>query len=201
MTFPQGIYFRATDNQTDPTDCDASVSISSADYPVTSAQGNTVGWEDTSSGSRNSRDRDVATDVKLKGLHFAPQALVGTFRIDLPATGNYKFRAALGDDSSEHNCRIQVLDTSTVKIDSDPGTVPTGNFSDIAGTIHTTSALWTSNNALSASQSFSTTICRFKIGNSSGGSADPNTVVAFVYVESAGGGGGIPAKSFGFILG
>jgi hypothetical protein len=100
-------------------------------------------------------------------------------------------RFAMGDSSSAHNCRCRVYDNTTLLLDVDAGEVPTGQYADAAGTIHTSGPNWASNNALSASLSFSTTTCIFRFGGSTGGGADPNWVMNAVYVEAVAGGGNI----------
>lgn len=180
MSFPQGIYFRATNNQSDPTDYDWNDWANT--YPTVSSQGNNCGW--SSIAGLDARDRDVASDVRLKGINFAGQAFPFEFRIQLPATGNYKARCAMGD-GFPHNCRLRILDGSTVLVDVDPGRVPGDQWADATGVIRTSDSDWVTNNALTASLTFSTTDARFKFGNSSGGDADPNWVAAAVYLEAA----------------
>jgi hypothetical protein len=182
MALPQWIYFRATDNETDPTNADAEVATS-ANYPRTSAQSNSVGHL----GAVQPRDRNVETSVLLKGICFEAQANTRDYKILLPASGNYKIRLAMGDSSSNHNCRCRVFDDTTQLLDIDAGVVPSGQYADAAGTIHTSGANWVSNNALSSTLSFSTTTLIFRFGGSSGGDADPNWVANAVYVEAASG--------------
>src|SRR3990167_6608062 len=107
MAFPQGIYFRGTDNQTNPTDYDAEIS-NAVNYPRTSAQGNEVGWE-VENEAMNHIDRS-GTDPRLNGLAYWPEAGVNDYRIDLPATGDYKIGLALGDADNAHDVRCRVLD-------------------------------------------------------------------------------------------
>lgn len=190
MSFPQGVYFRATDNQSDPTNYDASIG---ATYPQVSAQGNNVGWD---SFSPSTRDRDVTTDVRLKGVAFNGQSNPLDFIIELPATGAYKARVAMGDTSAGHNCRVKILDTSALLQDSDAGDVPSSQFGDATGVVRTSESDWVNNNALTGSLTFATTVCRFRFGNSAGANGDPNWVACAAYIEAAGGG----ASTFGPII-
>jgi hypothetical protein len=60
MAYDQGIDFRATAGfVTDPSGCDKEIATT-ANYPRTSAQGNTVGWEDAPGGVSN---RSAAVDA------------------------------------------------------------------------------------------------------------------------------------------
>jgi hypothetical protein len=183
MAFPQGIYFRSTDDQTDPTnyDCIAGGTNPGISYPFTTAQGNTVGWEAAPAGGR---DRGGAGAVELRGMHFVGAA-AKDFRIDLPATGSYNIRAAFGDQTSaQAGSKAQFKDTTTVFATPVPAatTISAGNFIDATGTNRTSQSDWTTNNAALTSQSFATTIFRVAVGGSSG-----NAPIAAVYIEAAGG--------------
>jgi hypothetical protein len=184
MALPQGIYFRGSDNQTDPSNYDAEIATT-ANYPRTSAQGNSVGWEDALSGAV---DRDATTDVRLKGIAFSNNSTAARFRIDLPATGDYKVRVAAGDSSFGQQCYVELYDTTTQKaILVDALTSAAGKWIDATGVERTSEADWVSNNALSTAYTFASTILRFKIGFKFQGG---NTTIAAAYVEAVGGGGG-----------
>jgi hypothetical protein len=185
VSFPQGIYFRATDNQSDPTDYDAETG-STANYPRVSAQGNNVGWEDAPGGRV---DRNATTDVRLKGIAFqANGSGAKRYRIDLPATGDYKVRLAAGDSSFAQQCYVELFDTTTLLATLvDALTGAAGRWIDATGVERTSEADWVNNNALSPAYTFATTILRFQIAFKF---QTGNTAVAAVYVESADAGGG-----------
>ena len=184
MAFPQGVYFRSTDNQTDPTNYDAEITgLLDSNYPTSSAQGNTIGWEGI---LHDKVDRDVTADVRLKGVHYGALTDINDYRIDLPATGVYIIRAAMGDSGFPHPNRLRIVDTTTVVVDNDAGDVSSDQFADATGVIRTSESDWVNNNA-SIQVGFSTTICRFRFGGSTG-TSDPNWTVNAIYIEAAAGG-------------
>jgi hypothetical protein len=182
MPWAQGVYFRSTDNQTNPTDFDAEVNFG-VTYPWNTAQGNDVGWESSIGNDR--RDRDTTTDVRLKGVHFASNSSTWDFRIDLPSAGAYRVGCAIGDGgSSQTNCSAVLLDGSSVfqTIITDVN-IASADWYDAAGNLHTTEALFVSNEQL-VEHTFTSTILRVRIG---GSLQSGNTAIAFLYVESVGG--------------
>lgn len=178
MSFPQGIDFRATSGYvTDPTDHTYEISIT-ANYPRTTAQGNNVGWETTS----DSRNRSTSPDARLAGIHRTTGTTVTTYRIDLPATGDYKIRLAAGDYSYSAGIKVEIFDTTTsLGIIADTSTTASQRFRDATDAEHT-AANWPANNA-SVTKTFASTILRAKVGDTAGGGG----VIACLYVEAAGG--------------
>lgn len=176
MAFAQGIYFRATDNQTDPTDYDAETAASV--YPWTTAQGNTVGWETSLTGI-TTRDRDTATNVLLKGIHFVANTGTKDYRIDLPATGSYDIRLAAGDKGFAQFCRVQLLDGDTVFADFET-IVDAGHWLDATGVEISGETAWAANNAVK-NHTFTTQIFRVRIGAESDGTF--NSVITAVHIE------------------
>lgn len=176
MAFPQGINFRATSGYV--TD-GANESFENAGtlYPRTTAQGNTVGWEQAVG---NLRDRSSSVDRRLAGINYINSQ--SDYRIDLPSAGSYTIRAAFGDMSSVNDTLWSLLDTTTSLATLATGTnVASGSFKDATDTVRTAAA-WPGSNA-SITKTFSTTICRFR------GAAAAANIISHVYVEAAAGGG------------
>lgn len=176
MAFPQGVNFRNTLGYvTDAADCEFS---NSAAYPRTSAQGNTLGWENN--GTVNTRNRNSGLDARLAGVNFDPNS-AGKFRIDLPATGNYDVRVAAGDAIYNNNCAWDLHDTNTLLTHLTTGNAGAGaKWKDSTNTSYT-AANWISSNTPYAA-TFSTTILRLVPANTS-------ACIAHLYVSAAGGGG------------
>lgn len=176
MSLPQGIDFRATSGYvTDPADHTYEISIT-ANYPRTTAQGNNVGWETVS----DSRNRSTSPDARLAGIHRTTGTTVTTYRIDLPATGDYKIRLAAGDYSYSAGIKVEIFDTTTsLGIIADTSTTASQRFRDATDAEHT-AANWPANNA-SVTKTFASTILRAKVGDTAGGGG----VIACLYVEAA----------------
>ena len=176
MSLPQGIDFRATSGYvTDPADHTYEISIT-ANYPRTTAQGNNVGWETAS----DSRNRSTSPDARLAGSHRTTGTTVTTYRIDLPATGDYKIRLAAGDYSYSAGIKVEIFDTTTsLGIIADTSTTASQRFRDATDAQHT-AANWPANNA-SVTKTFASTILRAKVGDTAGGGG----VIACLYVEAA----------------
>lgn len=182
MAWQQGIYFRATDNQVDPTGYDAEVATT-ANYLRVPGNGDSdgVGWE-TLGGTVGEADRDATTDVRLKGIQYRSNVggAVNDYRIDLPNTGTYRIRLAMGDSSGQQNVRCQLLDGTTVFLDLEGNTITSTNWFDAAQNLRTSEADWVSNNE-AIEQTFTTTIFRIRIGAHSAGSG--NSTIAAVHIE------------------
>lgn len=183
MALPQGIYFRSTDNQTDPTNCDADTATT-LNYPTTSAQGNNVGYESRTF-ANSAADRDVTTDVRLKGIHYVSKTETVTYRIDVPSAGSYNTRIAIGDSGFGHPLRCQIIDGTTTL--SDCHAASSGNeWIDATNVARTSESNWVNNNALFAT-TLSGAFVRFKFGATTDSHTDANTTWNFVYIEAAGG--------------
>ena len=186
MAYPQGINFRATEGYvTDisPADFDAGTAFNPT-YPLTTAQGNTVGWE--GAGGIDTRDRSTAPDARLAGINFVPAGGSNTvdYRFDLTSTGDWKMGLACGDYSGVQGpMRIEIFDTSTSRgrLVDDVSTSAAARFFDASG-VERTDVTWPTDHVL-VTKNFTTTICRFRVGGSNLGGV---TVIAHAYVESAG---------------
>jgi hypothetical protein len=97
VALPQGIAFRSTVGfVTDGANDYAEVLAigSYPNYPTTSTQGNTVGWEQAPT---SKFDYNAGADPRIAGIHGRTSAATADYRIDLPSTGSYNVRSAIGD--------------------------------------------------------------------------------------------------------
>lgn len=145
------------------------------DYPRTTLQGNTVGWE-TVSGGYQARNRSNAIDRRLAGHVRNDLVAPFDFRIDLPAPGNYRVRAAMGDAVYAATCGLDLYDGSTSLGTLCSGTTSAaGRFFDATGT-ELTAAAWPGSNG-AVVKTFASTICRFRC-------TVVSAPLAHVYVET-----------------
>lgn len=195
MAFPQGINFRQTEAYRSGEDaassggngwCYPEPSGENNDYPQTTAQGNSVGWE-TAASAYSGRNRSGTNDVRLAGMGFDSSGtnVQRDFRIDLPASGDYLIRMAMGEASYSRDVDCEVFDTSSSLGVIISGVTGAANSFTDAGNNVRTAAAWPGSNT-SVTKTFSTTIARFRVGATDAQS----TWVAHVYIESAGGVGG-----------
>jgi hypothetical protein len=197
MTFPQGIPFRSTEayvTDTGNNDSENSTSnaldadVTATNYPRTTTQGNSVGWEviDTTGDKIQTRNRNTAGGQTLSGHHRIPATSTAgvTYRIDLPSSGNYLVRLASGDytyGSAPSN--VKIYDDTTLLATLASGTTSAGqHWFDATNVERTSVSDWTANNA-SQTLTFASTICRIKIGTSGAAAG----VISYFYIESAGG--------------
>lgn len=117
-------------------------------YPTTDTIGGdsvTYGWDVTTV----TRDRSSSVDRRLAGLHYyGTGSANATFRIDLPATGDYKIRLAIGDASNAQTDHwVDVQDNGSTLFNIGGGTVDTasGHFLDANGNDYA-SADWPGSN-------------------------------------------------------
>jgi len=140
--YAQGIDFRATSGfVTDPSGFDAEIGTT-ANYPRTTAQGHTVGWEQAPSGTR---DRSSGVDARLAGIAFNSTTTDITYRLDLP-NGTYSLRLACGDQSASQKTTCTISDGTTV-LSSFSNSTAAAHFLDATGVIRTSAADWVTNNA------------------------------------------------------
>jgi len=184
MSFPQGIALRNTAGYVTDGANDWADTSTAADYPQTSTQGNTVGLE--GGANYSNRDRNNTIDARLAGMGYTFNNTTTTVRIDLASSGSKNVRIAAGDYNYASNVLIELFDTTTSKgVLASTATTAANKFRDAVNAEYSAAAWPGSNTAVNVT--FSTTICRFQMGTTSGGLL---YVLAYVYVEDAGGGGG-----------
>lgn len=190
MSFPQGINFRQSSGYvTDPTDTTYEIGTT-ANYPRTTPQGNNVGYTDVSAGV-NTRNRSTGVDARLAGTHFHTSTTVpNKYRIDLPATGNYKIRVAMGDQAAGTvQKRLDLYDnTSSLGTVCAAGAFISGGTFQDALDANYSAANWPTSNSLSGTFTFSSTAAIFYLGPRDAISGNEHW--AHLWIESAGGGGG-----------
>ena len=191
MPLPQGINFRATSGYvTDGANEDAETFIDAfgaGNYPRTSAQGNTVGWE-SGSQSLYSRDRVSTQDQRLAGLSFEAGNGYANYRIDLLSPGTHNIRAASGDGNYSGPVSLDLYD-STASLGSlmTGSTSAANHFKDATDTEYSAAAWPGSNTAVA--KTFASTICRFRLNPAV---ISDNVRLCHVYIENAGGGAAVP---------
>lgn len=180
-----GFNFRATSGYV--TDSAGETYVIGAVYPET-RNGITFGWNTDISGE--CRDRATGIDVRLAGINRQTNdGTQKTFRIDLPAAGDYDIRLALGDGGGFDQAYVylQVLDNATpvATIDDTDGLTAGGgvNFDDATGAGMTTAA-WPGSNT-KITKTFSSTTLNIKIGSPS---VQTNTSpLAHFFIDAVGG--------------
>lgn len=165
MSYAQGIDFRSSSGfVTDPSGCDAETGTT-ANYPRTSAQGNTVGWEQAPSGTRN---RSASVDARLAGIAFNSSSSTEIkYRLDVP-NGTYTLTLALGDATTTQRTTCHVYDGATVLATIGPTATTGGQFIDASGVVRTSASDWVTNE-VTISVTITTGILR--VGILQGGSA------------------------------
>lgn len=183
MSYPQGIAFCAdptlnvqtSPNYPQPGRVANRNAVDFPTYPITTTQGNTVGWEGSST-DNVARDRSTTDDKRICGLQ-SPTNADTPFRFDLPSAGSYNIGFGAGDASYIASVHTTIKDSSTVLGTLANGSTGAANsFFDAAGNIWT-AANWPANNVL-VPFTFSTTIARFQVSI--------NTDISFAYIESNG---------------
>jgi hypothetical protein len=178
----QGINFRSTAGYvTDGVDEYAQITGANT-YPITTPQGNNVGWESIASGAILMGNRNSSIDRRLAGLHTQDANAVANYRIDLPSTGSYNIRAAFGDASFGQKVEAYLKDNAAqIATLCTFKSISAGEFVDATNVKHTSAANWVSSNA-QITHSFSTTTLRVIIG---GTTTTGYYAIAHLFVESA----------------
>lgn len=179
-----GINFRSTAGYvTDP----AGTTYCIGDTYPTTRGGWTFGWVSGSGPGSNLRDRNNSIDPRLAGINFHSGSFTLKFRIDLPASGSYNVRCAMGDAGAQNGTELTIFDNTTSLGELVTNHLPnSGNFYDATNTVYS-AANWPGSNS-AASLTFSTTTFFATINSSYS-----FETIAHLYVEQAAGGGFSPA--------
>ena len=138
---------------TDPTDtqilCYTSGVGCDSPYPTTAA-GATFGA--TTNSGDNKRDRSAAIDCRLAGVSFQENnaAAPNIVRVDLPQTGNYLFRMAMGQGggfTAGANQKAVLKDNTNVLATITDASVAADHWVDATGVERTSASDWVTNNA------------------------------------------------------
>lgn len=180
----QGVDFRQSSGfVTDPTNYTSDITQGSNNYPTTTPQGVNVGWE--SGGAQiSTRDRNSSLDPRIAGLAFTFGGTGSTYRIDLPSSGSYQVGLGAGDPAAGQIVDIDLYDTNTKLVTLSSGSISAGTVNDATNTNYSDAA-WPGSQAM-VTQTFSTTICRFKVDPAGTGNL---VVICSVFVQAAAGGG------------
>lgn len=177
MPWDKGWNFRQTSGYV--TDgANETYAITSDTYPTT-RNGATFGWTVAPSGDR---DRNSALDRRIAGIAFGSG--VGTFRVDLPATGSYSIRLAMGDSTTAQTAsKVLIKDNTSTVLTIGPHNPDGAGHYDATNT-YRSNAAWPGSN-VAASLSFATTTLFLTLEV-----ATTNSVIAHLFVSQTGGGGG-----------
>lgn len=188
MALPQGMCFRNTAGYVaDPTNYDHDLG-NGVTYPFTTAQGNSVGWEQGVGG--DTRNRNSGNDARLAGIAFGDSQ--SDFRVDVPLVGSYQVGLAAGDASYARTCKFDLYDTVLNLLTLCNGSTGAANsFFDAGGNIRTAAA-WPASQTF-VTQTFVSTILRIRKLTST------TNCIASLYVAAAG--GAAPAGGQGVLLG
>lgn len=161
-----GFNFRATSGFV--TDGAGDSPVLGESYPTTYSNGVTAGFE-TGGDTVTTRDRNNSYNSHIAGSIYCSDnggdALQQIFRIDLTTTGSYTLNLALGDESYAYASYLSVYDTSSLLSTLFNGYAGALNsFCDAAGNNYYPGPNWVAGN-VPVSLTFSTTIARFYIGN------------------------------------
>src|SRR5262245_769867 len=163
MAWDKGFDFRGTSGaETDPTNCTYVVAEA---YPVT-RNGVTFGWSVVPTNMITPVDRNVGNDARIEGINYTVPSEIGTFRVDLPATGTYNISLALGDADGANWADSEIFDNTTSKLRLGPTNMTTNNFLD-ASNVNRTAATWVSSN-VAVSITFASTIFNINVGSAGG---------------------------------
>jgi hypothetical protein len=161
MAFPQGLSFRQTDAFVTDVSPATSEIGQAVNYPRTTPQGNTVGWETVVS-TIQVRNRQAGNDARLAGLAFPNTSTdVVKYRIDLPAAGSYNMRWASGDGSYTTSAVVSLYDTTTLLTALSTGTTSAAQTFKDATDVEWTNVTWPGSN-VAITKTFASTICRLQ---------------------------------------
>lgn len=159
-------------------------------YPVT-RNGITFGWDVDGATFTQGRDRDSGIDVRFAGTVFSVDvATPAPVRIDLPSSGGWTIRVALGDATyARTNLHLSLKDDNTEFATVVGDTSGANQYIDATAVNRTSPADWVSNN-VALSHTFTSTILRLVLGNGS----TKNAFLVYLLIEPSGG-----TPSFTFI--
>ena len=165
MALPQGINFRLTYGYVTDGANEYAQTVTTLNYPTTTSQGNDVGWESGTIAYKS--DRSSSVDARLAGNHGLDAGATATYRIDLPSTGTYNIRSAMGSATTAFRVDADLYDSgSFLRTLATDQAISTGQFVDASDTLRADAATWVSSNS-AVSETFSTSIMRVTIDTSS----------------------------------
>lgn len=177
-TWDKGFAFRQTSGYV--TDGAGDTYVLATDTYSVTRNSVTFGW---TVAPTDGRDRNNGIDVRMAGIVFGNAN--GTFRVDLPSTGSYLIRLAMGDaGANQQGMRITIKDNASTLVSLGPSTTSAlEHFYDVSGVERSSAADWSANN-VSTTQTFSTTTFILELG-----AATTNTCIAYLFLSQVSGGG------------
>lgn len=148
---------------TDPAGCDP---VLGEAYPHTFPSGVVAGWSGAAISKGN---RSVAVDPRFAGINFVSNngtPDISVFQVDLPNSGKWVIRVAVGDAISGHShMGFSFWDNTNLIVRplSDGGTVASNNYDDATAVIRSSDADWLANN-VAVTYTFTTTTFFLKLG-------------------------------------
>lgn len=194
MSIDIGIDYRATAGfVTDPATCTYCLGGVTDPYPVTRG-GATFGWANWDASNDVTFDRSALTgaQAQLAGGNFifnnstAP-TVPHKFRFDLPATGSYDIRLAIGDQAARVNMTLAVFDSTTSLVTIVSQVASSANqWWDAGSNLRTSASDWVTNNVVK-NLTFATTQLILAVG-AIGSGAGNYTAISHLQVTTHGGG-------------
>jgi len=189
VPFEQAINFRAGPVYVTDGANESAETATTVNYPRTTAQGNTVGYE-TISGSLSTRDRSNTIDRRLAGLAFISANGTFTYRIDLPGPGTYRISGAANETvgGGLADTRLEIYDDATLLVaawdQAAFGANPLVGINNevYTGTVAVRTAAWVAAGPTYRDLTFSSSIARFKIVPPTGG-ADNRSFISHLFIE------------------
>lgn len=102
------------------------------------------------------RSGGAGNDRRLRGICYNPDTVDHTFRVDLPAAGQYKVRIALGDPNYSAAQDAVIKDNTTTLLTLSDASVATNSFLDASNT-ELPAATWDDTGGAQATLTFATT--------------------------------------------
>ena len=109
---------------------------------------------------------NAGTDPRFAGVIYTGPGQSKAFKIELPTTGTYNVRLAIGEsDNGFPTHQVIILDNSTTKATITGGTSAAHHFLDATGVERTSESDWIANN-VSLSVTFASTTMILRLGSS-----------------------------------
>lgn len=151
-------------------------------YPHSFGNGATAGWTNNGGGTLTGRDRSSSVDRRLAGIVTIGSGATSTFQVDLPASGSYSIRLAMGDESfSAPTTKVVIKDGTTVLATIGSHNVAADQFYDTTDTAYS-GANWPGSNTANTYSFAGSTLNVDLVGGASG------AVIAHLFVSQVGGG-------------
>lgn len=132
-------------------------------YPIT-RNSVTFGWD--SDRTSDARNRSTSVDVRLAGINQVGSG-TGVFTVDLPNTGTYKVRLAMGDVGNGQTSTIVIKDNTTTRLTIGPHAVAADWAYDAADVTYTHAA-WPGSNSFSSNLTFASTAFKLELSGTNG---------------------------------